>query len=346
MSSLPETLFENKVKLDPANHATAFANFFSNKVNTIVNQTHVDPGVYNGLPKINCECSFFMSPADILECLKTIKTKNCEGFDRIPQRVLSDGAEYLITPLGGLFKRIYEQKTIPQQWSVSKVIPIHKKGLKSDIENYRPIANLCSTSKLFEKLILKRILSIEKMNDVDITGKQQHGFKRNKSTTTLSLQIQSLISRALDEDKHVLMASIDLSAAFDVVNIDLLLERLRIVGLPVDVVELIKVWLTNRSFYVELNDLNSVLHDINLGTIQGSILGPILYAIYVAPLFDLTDLSNFADDNFILTFNENKDRAISEMETKLSLIIKWLTDSGLKVNQSKTELLPKRYPCS
>ena len=338
MSSLPETLFENKVKLDPANHATAFANFFSNKVNTIVNQTHVDPGVYNGLPKINCECSFFMSPADILECLKTIKTKNCEGFDRIPQRVLSDGAEYLITPLGGLFKRIYEQKTIPQQWSVSKVIPIHKKGLKSDIENYRPIANLCSTSKLFEKLILKRILSIEKINDVDITGKEQHGFKRNKSTTTLSLQIQSLISRALDEDKHVLMASIDLSAAFDVVNIDLLLERLRIVGLPVDVVELVKVWLTNRSFYVELNDLNSVLHDINSGTIQGSILGPILYALYVAPLFDLTDLSNFADDNFILTFNENKISAITEMESKLAIITKWLTDSGLKVNQSKTEL--------
>ena len=119
---------------------------------------------------------------------------------------------------------------------------------------------------------------------------------------------------------------------------DLLLEGLRIVGLPVDVVELIKVWLTNRSFYIELNDLNSILHDINSGTIQGSILGPILYAIYVAPLFDLTDLSNFADDNFILTFNENKDRAISEMETKLSLITKRLTDSGLKVNQSKTEL--------
>ena len=156
---------------------------------------------------------------------------------------------------------------------------------------------------MFQKLILKRIFNIEKSQGIDITGKEQHGFKRNKSTTTLSLQIQSLISRALDEDKHVLMASIDLSAAFDVVNIDLLLERLRIVGLPVDVVELTKVWLTNRSFYVELNDLNSVLHDINSGTIQGSILGPILYALYVAPLFDLTDLSNFADDNFILTFN-------------------------------------------
>ena len=338
ISTLPETLFENKLKLDPKNHATAFANFFSNKVNSIVNQTQIDPEVYNGRCKLVCDQEFFMSPADILECLKSIKTKNCEGYDRIPQRVLTDGAESLTAPLSGLFKRIYEQKIIPQQWSVAKVIPIHKKGLKSDIENYRPIANLCSTSKLFEKLILKRMLAIEKLNGTDITGKEQHGFKRNKSTSTLSLQLQSLIARALDEDKYAFMASIDLSAAFDVVNIDLLLQRLRIVGLPVDVVALIEIWLRDRFFYVEIGDLNSVLHSINSGTIQGSILGPILYAIYVAPLFDIADLSNFADDNFILTFNEIKLHAKIEMELKLKKITKWLTDSGLKVNETKTEI--------
>ena len=98
-----------------------------------------------------------------------------------------------------------------------------------------------------------------------------------------------------------LMASIDLSAAFDVVNLDLLMERLRVVGLPGDVLGLIEVWLRDRYFYVEIGDLNLTLHGINSGTIQGSILGPILYAIYVSPLFDLADLSNFADDNFILT---------------------------------------------
>ena len=89
---------------------------------------------------------------------------------------------------------------------------------------------------------------------------------------------------------------------------------------------------------MEVGDLNSVLININSGTIQASILGPILYSIYVAPLFDLTDLSNFADDNFILTFHENKFQAIVEMEIKIKLIIKWLTDSGLKVNEAKTEL--------
>ena len=134
------------------------------------------------------------------------------------------------------------------------------------------------------------------------------------------------------------MASIDLSAAFDVVNIDLLMVWLRKIGLPSDVVSLIDVWLRDRYFYVEIADLTSCLFEINSGTIQGSILGPIIYAIYVSPLFDLADLSNFADCNFILTFNKIKIQAKIEMEAKLKIITKWLTDSGLKVNEMKTEL--------
>ena len=134
------------------------------------------------------------------------------------------------------------------------------------------------------------------------------------------------------------MASIDLSAAFDVVNINLLIDRLRIVGLPEDIVGLIKLWLENRKFYVEVNGLNSMFYDINSGTIQGSILGPILYAIYVSPLFDLTDLSNFADDNFALTWNHCKRAATIQMQNKLEIMSSWLKHSGLKVNESITEL--------
>ena len=81
------------------------------------------------------------------------------------------------------------------------------------------------------------------------------------------------------------MASIDLSAVFDVINIELLIKRLRVLGLPEDVISLIEVWLKNRYLYVELNDLTSTFYEIKSGTIQGSILGPILYAIYVAPPF-------------------------------------------------------------
>ena len=196
----------------------------------------------------------------------------------------------------------------------------------------------CSTTKIFEKLILKRLLELNTLHNIDLTGKHQHGFKRNKSTSTLSLQLQSLIARALDEDNYVIMASLDLSAAFDVVNIDLLLKRLRLIGLPDDVVGLIEIWLKNRYFYVQVLDHNSNFIEINSGTIQGSILGPILYAIFVAPLYDISKISNFADDNFAITQNKNKISCILAMEAKLNEIVKWLKDSGLKVNESKTEI--------
>ena len=145
--------------------------------------------------------------------------------------------------------------------------PNSQKGPKCHIENYRPISNLCSTSKIFERLILRRMQSLESINKIDLTGKQQHGFKRGKSTATLALQLQSLIARALDDDKYVVMASIDLSAAFDVVNIDLLMKRLRIIGLPEDLLYLIEIWLKDRQFYVELNNQTSILRNINVGTI-------------------------------------------------------------------------------
>ena len=113
------------------------------------------------------------------------------------------------------------------------------------------------------------------------------------------------------------MASLDLSAAFDLVNVRLLIRRLRILGLPMDLVKLIEVWLTERKFYVELDGEVSHVLDSEDGTIQGSVLGPILYAIFVSPLFDLANLTNFADDNFILEFNSNINDLIPNMERKL-----------------------------
>ena len=149
-----------------------------------------------------------------------------------------------------LFNLIYSEKTVPDQWLISKTIPVFKnKGDIKHIEHYQPIANLCSTSKVFEKLILKRILFLQDQHKVDLTRSKQHGFKKNHSTSTLSANLQSLIARALEEDEMVLLASLDLSAAFDLVNIDLLIKRLEIVGLPQDIIELITVWLRNRSFY-------------------------------------------------------------------------------------------------
>ncbi len=90
----------------------------------------------------------FMQESDIWECMKSLKAKNSEGMDRIPQRILLDGNDLLVKPLVRLFELIFDHSTVPDQWLIARTIPVYKnKGDRSDISNYRPIANLCSTSK-------------------------------------------------------------------------------------------------------------------------------------------------------------------------------------------------------
>jgi hypothetical protein len=124
--------------------------------------------------------------------------------------------------------------------------------------------------------------------------------------------------------KNIIVASLDLSSAFDLVNIGLLLKRLKIVGLPKDVIDLISVWLQNRSIYVNINEVNSVFFYLHLGTDQGSTLGPVLYPIFVSPIFDIAELSAFADDTFIPKSDSSLPRLIVDIEKTLEQITKWL----------------------
>ena len=96
---------------------------------------------------------------------------------------------------------IYQEKRIPEQWKTAKIIPLHKKGNKDNISNYRPISNLCTMSKIYEKLILQQLLKIAKDNKVDLTGDAQHGFKQNRSTVTAAAELQSIRN---SQQPHVL----------------------------------------------------------------------------------------------------------------------------------------------
>ena len=134
-----------------------------------------------------------MNQENILSAVKSLKSKNCDGYDRIPVRVLIDSIPVTLPILTHLFEQIYESLTIPEQWKISRVIPIPKAGDTHKIENYRPISNLCSTSKIFEKLILMRLTQIEKDSNCSLTGTSQHGFKKGHSTCTLGLTVQSVL---------------------------------------------------------------------------------------------------------------------------------------------------------
>ena len=339
VTSIPKFLYEDNIKINDKSVPDRFAAFFDDKIRKILSNVEINEGVYNGSSKMNANVGHFMDTDSVRECILSLKLKNSEGFDRIPQRVLVDGVDHLIKPIAVLMDKIYISKQIPHQWLVSKTIPVFKnKGNPKDIENYRPIANLCSTSKIFEKLILKQILKLQDQCGVDLTGVNQHGFKKGRGTSTLSIELQSLIARALDEDQIGIVASLDLSSAFDLVDIDLLMKRLKIMGLPMDIIELISVWLRDRSYFVNVDGENSKFYDLFLGTVQGSILGPVLYALFVSPLSDIEYLLTYADDNYIPRFHNDRQALITGMQSSMETITKWLNDSGLVVNKSKTEM--------
>ena len=335
---IPNTMFLNTTQINSDDLPDTFADFFKNKVQNIVNNQVIDDQIYNGKRKVNVNSVDFMTENDVLKAVKSLKSKNCEGHDRIPVRIISDGIQHLLKPLSYLFSNIYIQKQIPEQWLISKITPLLKKGNPSNVENYRPISNLCSCSKIFERLILQRIKDIETDQKTDLTGKSQHGFKTKHSTLTAGLQIQSLIASALDGDSYALMASLDLSAAFDVVDVQLLLKRLEIIGLPDDILILVRNWLSSRYFYVDIDGKSSYIHETDVGTVQGSILGPVLYALFVSPILDLEKLTLFADDNYAVVWNKDKNLLILNMQRKLERITNWLVKSGMKVNETKTEL--------
>ena len=227
---------------------------------------------------------------------------------------------------------------MPEQWKIAKIIPTHKKGAKDNVENYRPISNLCAISKIYEKLILGHLWDLANSENIDLTGENQHGFKKEKSTVSAALHLQSTISRALDNNNYYALASLDLSSAFDIVNRELLYERLKIFGIPDDARQLIENWLEGRLFYVECTGHNSTIHEDNSGTIQGSVLGPVLFCLFIRPIFEIVELIAYADDNYMGEESKNLEEAIQNVKEKTETVIRWMTASGLKTNEAKTEI--------
>jgi hypothetical protein len=339
-TSLPATLLNDNLEFtNDATKAQAFADFFRKKVETITSQTGIDPNVYNGHQQHRTPDENFFTLSNVFSTMSNLKDKRCYGFDNIPVKVLRDGASVLAPVYLRLFNQIYSQNVVPEKWRTARIIPLHKKGSTSQIENYRPIGNLCSGSKIFERLILLRLQEVEEKRGVDMSGQTQHGFKKNRSTTSAALALQKSIAEAMDEDNYVGVASMDLTAAFDVIDVDLLLTRLELMGLPNDIIRLITAWLKDRIAYVEVGSSCSEYYIVDFGSGQGSILGPVLFNYYVAPLVIEDDILTYADDNYLVASGKQKVEMLADLQRQIIKAEQWMSGSGLKVNLEKTELV-------
>jgi hypothetical protein len=156
---------------------------------------------------------------------------------------------------------------------------------------------------------------------------------------TAAMSIQSKLTQLLENNNYAMMASLDLSAAFDVVNTDLLVARLTVIGLSKDFINIIEEWLTNRNAYVEVEQTNSMFFPIQCGTVQGSVLGPILFSLFISPIYELEEMVSYADDSYIIVGDKTKEASKTLLEKSLNTVANWLKNSGMKVNVEKTEIV-------
>ena len=337
---LPDIVSQDKKAVTDKEKAYLFADYFNEKVESIkVNHVASDQA-YCGKRKIlNTYDDNWITVELVNKVMTSLKLKRCEGYDRIPLVFYVDAKDLLLGPITTLMRKIINSGEVPEQWKIAKVLPLLKKGKATEITNYRPISNLCSITKIFEKLILERIKHIEKEEDCDLTGEHQFGFKENSGTEKACLEIQSRIAQVCDKDEFMVVATVDMSAAFDVVDHNLLIRRLEAMGFPVQLITVVSSWLKDRYFFCAVNNSNSHMFSVEAGTVQGSILGPVLYALFTSAVGDLTDtLSTFADDNYQMNSDLMENIAVQKCLTDLAITMKFLTESGLKINNEKTEI--------
>lgn len=280
-------------------------------------------------------------PAELKDLINDLKNKKSVGEDQIRAETLKQIAGNIVIPLAYILNRCIDKAIWPTCFKNSVVIPIHKNGDKSAVSNYRPISLITNLSKVFEKLLKERLISF--INKYGLFSPRQFGFREKISTEDAVLHITEKIHQALEMGNPCLCLFIDLKKAFDTVSHKLLLETLEKIGIRGNGNKLMESYLDKRTQRVKIGDVSSDSKIIEYGIPQGTVLGPVLFNLYVNELFSVAskgDIIGYADDTVIFyqapTWQEIKSTAEKDFE----FIKDWFDDKLLTVNFEKTHVLP------
>jgi exonuclease III len=275
---------------------------------------------------------------EVLKELNKLNPSKAPGPDGLPTRVLKECAPELTPSITNLFNNSLIMGLVPKAWKHANIVPLHKKGNKHQANNYRPISLLPVISKVLERCIFNKIIEIL----IPKITALQHGFLRNRSTVTQLLQVFSNINNILDKGDQTDVVYFDLSKAFDSVPHKLLLEKLKSFGICGSLHAWITSYLTNRLQRVTLNGASSDWLSVTSGVPQGSILGPLLFILYINDLpnclSENTLCAIFADDTKIFRqITSHQDLTI--LQRDINKVSAWSKDWGLTFNQKKCTIL-------
>lgn len=324
---------------DIANH---FNNFFVNAPNTLSNQLKEGEVVQDC--SSNCNNmeypTMFLRPVDemfVSNIILNLKNSNSAGIDDISTNIIKSCKNYILKPLVYLINLSFLNGEFPEVLKTAKIIPIYKKGDKNYAENYRPIAILSTISKILEKAIYTNIYYF--LEQHNILNSKQHGFRRGKSTTSAIYDFLEVLYQNLDNNKKTIGIFMDLSKAFDLVDHTLLINKIEVYGLRGNINKLLTSYLLGRKQLVEIQKVKSEELQISCGVPQGSVLGPLLFLLFVNDLPYIDEYNNlvmFADDNSYLCCENSIEEVINKARIMLSKFVKWFNSNLLFLNKTKT----------
>ena len=264
----------------------------------------------------------------VLAALKALEVGKAAGPDEILAKLLKETASVIAPSLCKIFKKTLQLGSLPSDWKLANVVPVHKKGAKDHVENYRPISLLPTVSKVFKRCVLNSI----KNHLYQVISPKQHGFCTGRSCVTNLLEALDHIGSLIDSGSQVDTIYLDMSKAFDKVSHRRLVKKLLQAGFSGNLLNWFFSYLSSRRQRVTVVGATSEDLPVTSGVPQGSILGPALFLLYINDLPEVISSSSrvlmFADDKKI--FREIKTLAdASSLQEDLGKLAAWSQSSGL-----------------
>ena len=276
----------------------------------------------------------------LLKILKKISITKSSGLEEINTRILVDAFTSIPELLVKFYNLSLKNSQIPACLKISKVTPLPKKGDVTLLNNLRPISNTPLPTKILEKHVNKEIY--EYMESNKLFFMHQNGFRKGKSTIRAVNNIANKLYEYKNNGEYSIAIFLDLSKAFNCVNHDILCMKLEKVGIKGQCKQWIMEYLRDRQQYVRNGGINSDCKSINYGIPQGSVLGPLIYLLYVNDIMDCdiaSDLSMFADDTAMVAHGKVLADVVSQVNHDMTKLTGWFNANKLSVNLDKTKCM-------
>ena len=345
----PRVLWKNvrQLGLMDSNHNTGSDQFTSTELNNYF--TSIQANNFPSTNEINDvwhhQFSFSFSnifPEDIVKSVNKISS-NAVGVDGIPIKFIKMLLPVISPVLCYVFNYMIMSSTFPSLWKVGHVIPVAKVNAPTTVKDFRPISLLPSLSKAFEHILNDQITMY--LDSRNLLNPFQSGFRKHCGTTTALVKIVDDLKLSMTTDQFSVLVLLDFSKAFDSINHQLLIEKLyNMFGFESCAVSLIKSYLNDRSQYVDFDNIRSEALKLSCGVPQGSILGPLLFSLFINDLPSALNGVNFhmyADDVQLYASSKIADRSalVELMNSNIRSVTEWTIANGLLLNATKTQAI-------